>query len=131
MGVDQYTRLDAAAAWLADTLGQTPPDEPGDCAGIGATGRCLDGRAVYCDGQQLRSEPCGDAGACGWSPQQDGYRCVEPAEAGCEGIDQLGACEGDLALRCADGELLQTDCTSCEQRCGRSAASGTYRCLSP
>jgi hypothetical protein len=68
---------------------------------------------------------CSDV--CGWSPEQR-YSCVGGQETACGSVDQIGICEGDRALLCDRGRLLEDDCGERQAACVRSAQTGVVLC---
>ncbi len=114
VGRDRYSRTDLAVAWIEGYVGPTIVDGSG-CGSIDQVGRCLSGRALWCDGGELRSERCSDA--CGWEADASGYRCIVGPDP-CDGLDGAGACEGTTARWCEDGVVRSRDCAACGQVCG-------------
>jgi hypothetical protein len=123
---DRYVRLDGIRAWLEEATGGFATNEA-PCGGISEEGRCLDGTALYCAGDALRAETCSSGAQCGWDRDALGFRCVAPAADPCLGVDSVGACQGDTALRCEGGRLARTACT-CGQTCRIDGRTGGPRC---
>lgn len=125
-GQDNFTRVDVYRDWIE---GRTGPTEPPDgCGDVGAQGRCLDGSAIWCEGDELHSEPCGDGRACGWDAAVSGFRCVD-GEDPCEGLDAVGRCEGAVARWCDRGRLRSRDCGACGQACDDATTQGGAYCV--
>jgi hypothetical protein len=128
VGEDRYARVDASDAWLWQRLPQAAP-EPTGCA-LPQDGRCFGDLAIFCDRGQERTEHCRSPARCGFSVEAQGYRCVLPGQDSCAGVDDLGLCRADVALRCRQGILSSMDCAACGARCSRSAVSGQVACVS-
>jgi hypothetical protein len=126
-GADVYERLDTVATWLGDHAGRSPPASSG-CRALGREGRCFGETAAWCDGDQERGERCGAGTTCGWRAEHAGYRCVARQLDPCAGIDDLGVCEGNVAVRCVSGALHELRCGDCEAECARSLATGAAVC---
>lgn len=130
-----FTRVDRARSWIEGHTGPAvppgpPPPEP--CGDVTAEGRCIDGRAVYCEGGVLQRRACSSGQRCGWSAADRGYRCVRPEDDPCGGLDGFGRCEGERARWCDRGTPRTRDCAACGQRCGVVAdVGGTYCAESP
>jgi len=127
-GRDRYTRIDAGLLFLESLTGPLRSGAPPDCGELGAAGRCYGDRAIWCENGAARAAACGSSTACGWDGGAGGFRCVAPELDPCAGIDDLGQCEGDVALRCDAGKLVSTACSSCGSACTRSPASGRAGC---
>jgi hypothetical protein len=129
-GVDRYTRLDAAARWLRDEVGDpSAASSERDHETVGSRGRCFGARAVWTDAGALVAEQCEPPRACGFDTGRGGFRCVEPAVDPCRGVNQAGACDGDTLLRCDDGVLEDTPCDACGFHCARSPRTGAFACF--
>jgi agmatine deiminase len=84
------------------------------CGDITAAGRCLDGLAVYCDGDEVTVAACYFDERCGWDPEHREFYCVP---AGCGELPAEGEClqtwEGDLAaVWCEGGYPLGERCAT-------------------
>jgi hypothetical protein len=123
---DRYVRLDGIRPWFEETTGGFATNEA-PCGGIGEEGRCLHGTALHCAGEALVAEQCAAGSRCGWDSDALGFRCVVPAEDPCLGVDSVGACQGDVAIRCEGGTLARTACT-CGQTCRIDGRTGGPRC---
>ena len=56
-------------------------------------------------------------------------RAPDPAEeSDCQGIGDQGACDGDTAYWCANGELRSLNCGQTGERCGWIGAEGRFYC---
>ena len=126
-GRDRYARADQLAAWV-DGIAGDPPGRSSDCDGLTEEGICRLGRAMYCAGGAPVVETCTPSQACGWSRQDQGYRCVARAEDPCGGADDLGVCGLEGATRCDRGRLVIEGC-DCATSCGRSLTSGVAECF--
>jgi hypothetical protein len=125
-GTDRFVRLDRQSAWLAaagvDGIGH------GSCGGLSAAGRCFDGRPVWCEAGEVRTESCAGTFRCGWDRVREAYRCVDPAQD-CAGADGFGDCSsGRLTVCGSDGRIETRDCLPCA-RCGFDPASGIASCF--
>ncbi len=135
---------------------QPPPPEEDGCRGVGPTGACDGDTAYWCQDGELRNVDCGNVGEqCGWVSDDVGYYCggdpaagpgapppgpppgdpapgdpaPPPADPqGCGDIDYLGACDGDVALYCHEGELGRVDCARWDQPCGWVDDDTGYYC---
>jgi hypothetical protein len=132
---DEYTRLDALADWVNGVveLRAIETDRAGTqaCGGITAQGRCLDGTALWCSREKLVADICSQPGEqCGFDSRVGGFRCVDPNEDPCRGVDSLGTCRGGLALRCDGGTLHQLTCSS-GSACRVNGQTGAPYCARP
>lgn len=127
-GVDHYLRADTLADWVRER-GVEPATAAQGCGGVTSAGMCRRGTAIWCERGVMRTETCSEDSACGWSDRARGYRCVTPAQDSCDGIDDLGNCDGSVAVRCHRGALVQSDCGVCGGECGWSAGVGRYDCV--
>jgi hypothetical protein len=126
-GQDHYTRVDAATSLLESRIG--PPVTPATpCGSLDGAGRCYGERAVWCENGSTRAQDCAAPLGCGWDANFAGFRCVEPASDPCAGVDDLGQCDGDVAVRCEGGVLRHTSCASCGTSCSRAPSSGRAAC---
>jgi hypothetical protein len=116
---DRYVRTDTPStrAWLASFVGLGGATSR-ECGSINHEGRCLYGNAVWCDFGSIVSESCGSAQPCGWDASSSGFRCVGVG-ATCSGVDSLGICRENRALRCDQGQLREQDCA-----CGQCRIDG-------
>lgn len=125
VGQDNYTRVDTFRDWIEGYTGPTIVDGAA-CDDIDGVGRCLNGQALWCDDDVLRSDPCTGATSCGWDGGAQGYRCVL-GDNPCQGLDNFGVCDGQTALWCDEGELRRRDCGSCDQVCAiQPQVNGVY-----
>jgi hypothetical protein len=127
-GQDHYTRLDAAASFLEPLVGPPRSDPAPACGTLGPAGRCYGERAVWCESGVARAADCAAPFGCGWDAQAGGFRCVDPRLDPCAGVDDLGVCEGDVAVRCEGGAVERSSCASCGGSCGRSPSAGRAGC---
>lgn len=114
VGRDRYSRTDIAVEWIESFTGPTIV-EGGGCGTITEAGRCLDGRALYCVDDEIQSDTCPDA--CGWDNDADGFRCISGADP-CDGLDGVGACDGNVARWCEAGSVRTRNCDACGLTCG-------------
>jgi hypothetical protein len=126
LGQDFYLRTDVVADWVLSTAGDQV--SPFGCGSIDGEGKCLWGRALWCEGETLRSDACAEGTTCGWA-EHAGYRCVEPASDACVGFDGLGDCEDGTARRCDRGTLVSDVCDACSAKCARRPATGVATCM--
>lgn len=125
---DRFTRSDVFADWAAEIIGP-PVSTSSACGNVSTEGACQRGTAIWCDEQgSVQSEACGPRRVCGWAVGSGGFRCVQPEEDACRGMDQYGVCEGERAVSCQGGVLLEADCDTCDQRCVRNTSSGKAQC---
>jgi hypothetical protein len=127
-GTDRYVRLNGAGAWLAEHgVIPAPAEELADCALIGTEGRCFEGAVLSCPGGlSARVERCEGGARCGFDAGM--FRCVPPALDACEGIGDLGACDGDDRLRCEGGSVTVAPCGACGATCENSVRDGRAIC---
>lgn len=113
VGRDNYTRVDVYRDWIE---GYTGPTVVGGapCGEIDPVGRCMDGAATWCRGDELETERC--AGDCGWDGAAGGFRCIEGSDP-CGGVDAFGACDGQVARWCEGGVPRSRDCGACGESC--------------
>ena len=124
VGEDNYTRVDVYRDWIESYTGPTVVDGA-PCGDIDAVGRCVDGVAVWCEGDQLANERCAGGAHCGWVDRVEGvsgFRCTVGDDP-CRGFDEYGACDGNMARWCERGALKTRDCGACGETCS-SGASG-------
>jgi hypothetical protein len=110
LGRDVFTRVDAARSWIRDRVGADCPSS--SCGALTPTGRCIGGRAAWCDGGVVRGARCLEDETCGWDPDAGGFRCIEPGRASCAGTDELGRCLGATLERCSGAVRESADCSS-------------------
>lgn len=124
---DTYIRLDAVPDWLD----RAPPASVGElpCGAVTRTGACRAGMALVCQDGVLQATACSVGHECGWSRVESGYRCVGSEADSCEGFNDLGACEGEIALKCDGGHLTASPCSLCGGQCVRSPKSGQVTCV--
>ncbi len=123
VGLDNYTRVDTYRDWIEEYTGPTVVEGAG-CGEVTEEGRCIDGRALWCEGDLLQAETCG---TCGWDGAASGYRCINGPDP-CQGVDGFGACEGQVARWCQGGQVKARDCGACSQSCGLVAEIGAIYC---
>jgi hypothetical protein len=132
-GDDTYVRTDTQQDWLFAQLGHDQP--PGACGLLDSVGRCFGQRAVWCQDTTEAAAPitqerdCTGTLKCGWSIEAEGYRCVAPTSDPCDGIDDLGTCQLDDAVRCVRGTLERSPCSACGATCARTPTTGQVSCV--
>ena len=124
---DRYTRVDGLAAWVAGLVDGPVGTNSVACGSIGEEGRCFFGAAVWCEAEVLSVEACELGRRCGWHAPSAGYRCLDPADDACDGVDSVGTCFGSLAQRCSAGSIEETACSACEV-CRLSGNDGSPYC---
>jgi secreted trypsin-like serine protease len=123
---DTFVRLDVLESWLVDVVGSGAPHSR-PCGSITATGRCLYGSALWCAGDMLAAQACSNGQRCGWDIGVAGFRCIQPLHDPCDGVDTIGGCRQNVAMRCELGSLQSTACGAC-QTCLIDGRSGAPRC---
>ncbi len=127
VGVDHFTRVDAEAAWLDETLADRSADY---CRGVGDAGLCLSGVRFWCLGGAIAQDDC----------VLQGGRCVETGagsrceDAGtidpCNRLGFAGACNpGEVAVWCENGEVKKRRCAPCGQVCAWTGSDIGYYCV--
>jgi hypothetical protein len=133
VGYAVYTRVDRYSGWIEQhTAGpdRGPQMTRSDsCGPVSAMGRCSPMGAVWCADGEVQVEGCGDGSTCGWDPDQEGFRCIPEAQDPCGGYDAAGACEGNVARWCRNGELQVRDCGACGLTCRRDPSIDGVDCL--
>jgi hypothetical protein len=127
---DQYTHLRGVDDWLAERgVVPGPAVELADCQFVGGAGRCF-GRAVLSctDGASPRIDRCEGETVCGFDAVAGAFACVSPADDSCDGVSDLGSCEGDARLRCEGGAVVSSPCGACGARCRSSVRDGRAIC---
>jgi hypothetical protein len=110
---DTYVRLDSVQEWIRATIGSQAGGER-QCGAITEQGRCLFGQALWCSASTLVAHVCTGATKCGWDPNRAGFGCVDPVADPCRGVDSVGACRDNEALRCRAGVLERETCGNCQ-----------------
>ena len=127
---DEFLRIDTSniGPWIRRVVGTALADvqDPRECGGITAQGRCLYGSALWCAAGSLMAEPCGDDQVCGWSAEESGYRCVTRGGQ-CSGVDDIGECDNGQVVRCLLGRTQTTACSACGA-CRVSGETGVPYC---
>ncbi|HEY6725131.1 MAG TPA: trypsin-like serine protease, partial [Polyangiaceae bacterium] len=127
-GQDSYTRIDPQVAdWVAESTGIDCTNSSANAGGqvLGTAGRCFEQLAVWYDDGELQTQACSSEEPCGWSGVERGFRCVKAADDPCEGVSDVGECDGDVAVRCVDGRLEGNPCAACGVQCARSPQTGS------
>jgi hypothetical protein len=93
------------------------------------------GTGLYCDEDPCAGKECGDGcGECGMDEDCVSNQCVgqdlpddidEPV-FDCNGITEVGQCDGSWLFYCAGGNLVEQYCAGC---CGLNQGKGYYECL--
>jgi hypothetical protein len=127
---DGYVRLSAARDWLESTGASTSQDLGvlANCALVGIEGRCFGASALFCEGQAAVVQACAADTSCGFSTGARGFRCIAAGADPCEGVTDLGRCDGDERLRCEGGDLTVALCAACGATCQASVSSGKAIC---
>jgi hypothetical protein len=126
VGKDNYARVDIAQAWVELFTGPTPtPDNR--CGSVTSVGRCSGGHALFCENDQLQNDTCDGGHACGWDGAANGFRCITGADP-CGGVDGVGACDGNTARWCENGDPKARDCACRGERCNLDPALGGAGC---
>jgi len=104
-----------------------PEGDPAAPCNLDPTGECVGDTLRYCIGDTLFESDCAaTAQSCVFVNDVVGHTCqnVPPPSAPppsppppppndpCQGIDFLGLCNGNVAVWCADGQLVALDCTT-------------------
>jgi hypothetical protein len=130
VGLDNFTRVDVYRDWIESYTGPTNVDPQG-CGAISSMGRCIDGSAVYCQGEDtLITDACTGGTTCGWDASAEGFRCISGADP-CQGYDNYGACDGQTARWCEAGAPRARDCAACDQICEINTDLGGAYCADP
>jgi hypothetical protein len=95
-----------------------------------------DGTSLFCDEDGCAGKECGDGcGECGTDKECVNNQCVDADDPNegieepvydCNGITEIGQCDGNWLMYCAGGELVEQYCAGC---CGLDAGKGYYDCL--
>ena len=112
VGADSYVAVASARDWIERVAGPTTGPEP-TCGTLTAEGRCFDGTATWCESGAARAVQCAGALRCGWNHVAQGFRCGDPSQDPCAGVDSFGACRNERALRCIAGALVTENCGPC------------------
>jgi hypothetical protein len=126
LGKDDYVTVAPAASWLASVVGSQPAPST-SCGALTTEGRCFRGTPVWCQAGELNTDACGPGRACGWDEAIGGFRCIEPANDSCVGVDSVGSCREGAALRCNQGRLVREACAPCGA-CQVDAETGEPHC---
>jgi hypothetical protein len=115
-GVDWYTRLDVLADWEPFAQAIRSLDEPAapPCDGVGNEGSCLRDGALWCEDGALKFDACEPPARCGYSLDDQGFRCVDEADDACEGIGSFRTCDDGEVVSCEGGEVLRVACGACQ-----------------
>ena len=139
---------DCSAGLSCDASGACVEDA---CQGITFDGCCNGDALTWCEGGVLEVIDCSDNTACGWSDSDGYYNCgtdgledpsgalpmdcgldgpvdnPDPPSDECNGIDDIGCCDGAVLTWCDAGALEVIDCSD-NASCGWSDADGFYNC---
>ena len=113
VGRDNFTRVDTYRDFIEGYTGPTVV-QGAACGETTRVGRCMDGRALWCQDDELVSESCE---SCGWDEAEQGFRCISGPDP-CDGVDNFGVCEAGVARWCEQGEVKSRDCGACGEQCG-------------
>jgi len=116
---DHFARTDDNCSFFSSYVDQ--------CRSITTGGKCMQGRAVFCQDGAVVEDDCSSRGEfCG--PDGTGrFRCTTTDP--CVGLDTAGRCEGNNALWCDGGQLRIRRCDECGQQCGWSDEHGGHYCI--
>ncbi len=117
-------------------LGMSCDGEDDDLKQDGQWICAADGLGLVCDEDPCAGKQCGDGcGECDQGFQCYNNKCVnsgspeEPEEGeesfDCNGITEVGQCDGNWLLYCAGGQLVEQYCAFC---CGFNGDAGYYDC---
>ena len=119
-------------------LGMTCDGDDDDMLKNGIYVCSIDGTDVYCDEDPCAAKECGDGcGQCDF-----GYECInnhcfslgkddgeednEGPMFDCNGVTEVGQCDGNWLTYCAGGELIEQYCAFC---CGFDAGNSYFDCM--
>ena len=99
-----------------------------------------DGSGLYCDEDPCAGKECSDeCGECDEGFECKAYQCVEKDDGepedpeivdkpsyDCDGISEVGVCDGKWLLYCAGGKMVEQYCAFC---CGMDEGAGYFNCL--
>ncbi len=117
-GVD--TRTDVYLDFLDVS---SAPEDP--CGGETYEGRCDGNSVVWCENDQVQTQPCSGGKICGFSDQHQYFACIEPPTDPCQGETYEGRCDGNTVIWCENEQVKTLQC----QTCGYDAQQGYYNCL--
>jgi hypothetical protein len=126
LGRDRYARVDGLRTWAETWVTLAEPSFA--CGDFPSEGVCASGSALHCVDGALTADVCAPGTTCGWSDADSRMACIALDADPCHGVGSLGACEGNVALRCERGELSADDCGTCGAVCGRAPATGAVEC---
>ena len=108
----------------------------GDCGLLTAKGYCADNVAYQCDNNAPSSDDCGAQGLyCAFDPGgtnqfgciappscvsscPEDTRCQADGSCGCDGVDVVGQCEGDMLAYCLGDKIQTLECATMQKECG-------------
>lgn len=129
--VDHYTRVDLCRDWIEQWVGATPTTDAVACGALSSAGTCSGNNAVFCGSNgSITTQSCTVSSPCGWSASSLGFRCVAAGVDPCDGYDDIGVCEGEIAKACIGGILQSVDCAACGSVCRQNAVAGV-NCVQP
>jgi hypothetical protein len=125
-----------------------PPMSVGCTHGVTYEGYCAATTAIWCDpstgqtvawncaidGYTCEENGCADGAYCCGTPQMSMADMATPTEASpeCLALGYTGACDGDTATWCDNGNIVRIDCGARSQSCMvDTCASGAYCCDAP
>jgi len=115
-------------------LGLTCDGDDGDGKKNGIWVCNEEGTGLVCDEDPCAGKECGNGcGECDEGYECKASKCIALEEGGsddpfptCNGITEVGECDGNWLIYCAGGELVEQYCAFC---CGFDKGAGYYACL--
>ncbi len=106
-----------------DMAGNNRCIEDTSCGELTAAGECEGQIATWCENETRQTQDCSAVAGqiCGVDATAMGSRCIADP---CQGVSELGDCQGTTARACIDGALATVDCAVCGQQCDVNAALG-------
>ncbi len=124
-GEDIYVRVDSLLEWIGAHV--ELPLVANGCGEIDERGRCVEGRAVWCENGGIVSESCEGETTCGFDSGAGAYRCsAAPLCAG----DSFGSCAAGTASRCTPEGPSSEPCGEAGLVCGYDPVTGQAACRS-
>ncbi len=151
---DHYARTNDNIAWITETLESIghapivdqlipqiidsntdvgPVEDP--CKGISFAGVCDGDVAKWCDNGVIFERDCSLEGKnCGFSASANGNYCLDKVDVDvdndpCHGITYLGTCEGNVSKWCANGSIVEIDCSLSGGTCSYIGPELGYYCI--
>ena len=109
------------------------PEGVDSCEGIPEGGACQLNVLLRCVQGTLLGIDCGAQGlTCFPGAEGLAARCGEDGVFDeCGAVPSEGGCDGDILIRCEQGQLLFEDCATADQSCIWSDENATHLCQSP